>query len=154
MSDNALLDEAFNLFGRLVARSDPSRFEAWTDLGLTLTQLRVLFLLRSGDGLNARTLAERLAVTPSTVTRLIDRLVHSGLVRREIGEEDRRLVRHHLTNTGFTTIEAMELAFRGRMNRVFARLTSDQLERLVASLRDLFAASDIVEAEEAMTVGV
>src|SRR5438093_261414 len=63
-------DEAFRLFGRLVARSDPGRLEAWADLGLTMTQLRLLFLLRTADGLSAGTIADQLGVTPSTLTRI------------------------------------------------------------------------------------
>src|SRR2546425_9955051 len=97
MDEVELRDEAYLLFGRLIARSDPGRFEAWAGLGLTMTQLRVLFILRGEDGLPAGSLAEYLEITPSTVTRIMDRLVSNGLVRREVDDDDRRLVRHRLT---------------------------------------------------------
>ncbi len=151
MSDGAeLRDEAFQLFGRLVVRSDPSRLEAWVGLGLTLTQLRVLFILRVEDGLSARALAERLGVTPSTLTRIMDRLVRHRLVRREEDGEDRRLVRHYLSESGRRAVEEMERTGRARMDRVFARLSDDQIRRVVEALRDLTAAQEALEEEEAV----
>ena len=143
-----LRERAFYLFGQAMARSDPGRLEAWVELGLTMTQLRVLFVLRAEDGASAGALAERLRVKPSTLTRIVDRLVRHGLVRREIDEDDRRLVRHHLSAPGARTVEEMERRGRARLDEVFNRLTASQLEQLVVALEDLTAALDAQEAEE------
>src|SRR3990170_8086142 len=99
----SLREQAFHLFGRAITRSDPGHLEAWVELGLTMTQLRVLFLLRAEDGACAGALAERLRVTPSTLTRIVDRLARQGLVRRETDEDDRRLGWHCLRGTGGRT---------------------------------------------------
>ena len=149
---DTLLEEAFHLLGRTIARVDPGRLEAWVELGLTMTQLRVLFILRAEDGASARALAERLNVTPSTLTRIVDRLVGQGLVRRTVDEEDRRLVRHCLTDAGASTVEELERAGRTRLNEVFGRLSREELERLVTALRDLAVAMDAVEAKERVGV--
>jgi DNA-binding MarR family transcriptional regulator len=141
-------DEAFRLFGRLVTRSDPGRLEAWADLGLTMTQLRLLFLLRLEDGLSAGAIADRLGVTPSTLTRIMDRLVRNDLVRREEDGNDRRLVRHRLTGEARRTIEEMERFGRARMDRMLAHLSPDGLERVVLALRDLAEALEATESEE------
>ena len=153
-NDSGLRDEAFRLFGSIVVRSDPGRLESWVGLGLTMTQLRVLFVLNMEDGLSAGALADRLSVTPSTLTRIMDRLVRNKLVRREADDDDRRLVRHFLTVTGRRSVEEMERAGRARMNQVLGRLNSEQLERLVLALRDLSAAAGDVEAEEGRRVRV
>ena len=143
-----LREQAFHLFGRAMTRSDPGHLEAWVELGLTLTQLRVLFQLRAEDGASAGALAERLKVTPSTLTRIVDRLVRQGLVRRESDHGDRRLVRHHLSARGARVVEELERGVRARMNEVMDRLTTSQLERLVLALSDLTAALDVQETEE------
>jgi DNA-binding MarR family transcriptional regulator len=135
-----------------MARSDPGRLEAWVELGLTMTQLRVLFLLRLEDGASAGTLAERLNVTPSTLTRIVDRLVRQELVRREPDDDDRRLVLHYLSTTGASTVEEIERRGRARMDEVLDRLSDPQLERLVAALEDLAAALEAQEAGEISTV--
>ncbi len=143
-----LRERVFRLFGRAVVRFDPDRLEAWGERGLTLTQLRVLFLLRAEDGASAGALAELLNVTPSTLTRLIDRLVRHGLVQRESDHGDRRLVRHHLSAKGARTVEELERGARARMSEVMDRLSVPQLERLVLALDDLTAALEAQEAEE------
>ena len=78
-----LREQAFHLFGRAIARSDPGHLEAWVELGLTLTQLRVLFQLRAEDGASAGTLAERLKVMPSTLTLCTGKESSSSLLSRQ-----------------------------------------------------------------------
>jgi len=145
--DAELREDAFGLFSKIVTRADPGRLDAWADLGLTMTQLRVLMILRAEDGLLARTLAGRLAVTPSTLTRIIDRLVSNTLVRREVDDGDRRFVRHRLTEAGLRTIRDMERFGRARMDSIFGSLDRDRLERMVLALRDLAAAFEAPEGE-------
>jgi DNA-binding MarR family transcriptional regulator len=145
MSPEHLREEAFTLLGRIVTRFDPGRFEAWAGLGLTMTQLRVLFMVRADEGVSAGTLAENLGVTPPTLTRIVDRLVSNRLVRREADENDRRLVRHHLTREGLRTVEEMERTGRARVNSVLSRLTPEQVERLVFALRDFNEAAEAVD---------
>jgi DNA-binding MarR family transcriptional regulator len=145
---DTLRERAFRLLGRTVLRFDPGRLEAWVELGLTMTQLRVLFMLREESGASAGSLAERLSVTPSTVTRIVDRLVRQKLVRRETDDGDRRLVRHYLSSAGASTVEELERRGRARINEVMDRLSAAQLERLVLALDDLAAALDAQEAED------
>lgn len=148
VQQETLRERAFHLLGRTMSRFDPGRVEAWVELGLTMTQLRVLFVLRAEDGASAGALAEHLRVTPSTLTRIVDRLVRHKLVRRETDHGDRRLVRHHLSAAGARTVEEMERRGRSRANEVMDRLSARQLERLVLALEDLTAVLDAQEAEE------
>jgi len=150
MSPEDLRNEAFALLGRIVIRSDPGRLEALAGLGLTMTQLRALFSLRAEGGSSAGTLADTLGVTPSTLTRLMDRLVRNQLVRREPDERDRRLVRHVLTEKGMKTVAEVERFGRARMNLILEHLSADQLERLVLALRDLSAAADTADETTAV----
>jgi DNA-binding MarR family transcriptional regulator len=145
---DTLRERAFYLLGRTMARLDPGRLEAWVELGLTMTQLRVLFVLRDEDGVSAGVLAEHLRVTPSTLTRIVDRLVRHRLVRRETDHGDRRLVRHHLSAAGARTVEEIERRGRALMNEVMDRLSARQLEQIVLALEDLTAVLDAQEAEE------
>jgi DNA-binding MarR family transcriptional regulator len=151
-----LRERAFHLFGRAIIRFDPGRLEAWVELGLTMTQLRVLFLLRAeggaSAGASAGAMAEALKVAPSTLTRIVDRLVRQGLVQRETDDGDRRLVRHYLSASGASTVEEMERGFLARMNQVMDRLSAAQLERLTSALEDLTAALDAQEADEFSSV--
>ena len=148
MSRRDLRNEAFSLLARIVVRSEGS-LEALASLGLTMTQLRVLLSLRAEGGLSAGVLAEMLSVAPSTLTRIMDRLVRSQLVKREPSERDRRLVRHFLTSSGLRTVEEVERAGRTRTNLILEHLSPEQLERLVLALRDLNAAAEAADGVSA-----
>jgi len=69
-------------------------------LGLTYPQYIVLLVLWEGDGMPIKQLGERLALDSGTLTPLLKRLEHQGLVERRRGEDDERIVRIHLTAAG------------------------------------------------------
>ncbi|MET9621947.1 MarR family transcriptional regulator [Streptomyces sp. NPDC006464] len=66
------------------------------------SQMRVLLMIEHQDGVNLRTLADSLASTPPSISRLCDRLVAAGFVERVISPLDRREVRLHLSDQGCT----------------------------------------------------
>src|SRR5690606_17893197 len=82
----------------VVAMTSRSLSEAGADV--TLTQYRTLIVLASRGPQRVADLATELAVQPSTVTRLCDRLVARGLATRQQGQTDRRVVWVSLTPTG------------------------------------------------------
>src|SRR5205807_10657839 len=77
------------LYGDAVGIIDALRIQAWSEDGLTVAQLRLLWVLRDEDGLPVGALADRLGVNPSTITGHVDRLVKQDLVRREEDASDR-----------------------------------------------------------------
>jgi DNA-binding MarR family transcriptional regulator len=143
--EDETIEQTMRLYGRTLALVDPSRLEAWVGLGLTTTQLGVLFLLRQEVGAPAGLLAERLRVTPSTLTRIVDRLVRLNLVRREEDCDDRRVVRHYLSQQGADTLEEMARTGRAYLTEVLRQLPRDKLERLLEALQDLLEAAESAE---------
>ena len=148
ITDSEVRTQAYQLLGQLLVRADPARMEQWAGLGLTMTQVRVLYTLQMEDGLAAGELAERLNVRPSTVTRIVDRLVRNKLVARDLDESDRRLVRHRLTTKGADVFRELQSMGRERLTRVFDRLDDRQVERVVEALQDLIEAVGAVASEE------
>ena len=67
---------------------------------VTLPQFRMLVVLCSEGPLRSGVLSERLGIHQSTLTRLADRLVGQGWVRRETNAESRREVMVDLTDAG------------------------------------------------------
>jgi DNA-binding MarR family transcriptional regulator len=145
MGNEETIECTLQAYARAVALADPGRLERWVGLGLTITQLRVLFLLRREVGVPAGFLADRLRVTPSTLTRIVDRLVRLHLVRRQEDPDDRRLVRHYLTAEGDHALAEMERTGRAFLVAVLERLPPHKLERLLHALEDLSQAADAVE---------
>jgi len=69
-------------------------------LGLTYPQYLVLLVLWERDGPSVTQLGERMALDSGTLTPLLKRLEHQGLVERHRSEDDERVVRIRLTPSG------------------------------------------------------
>jgi MarR family transcriptional regulator, organic hydroperoxide resistance regulator len=74
-------------------------------LGITPVQLKALFKINNNPNISLGELAEKLRLTNSTVSGVIDRLVHSGLVERVVPPGDRRIISIHLTSAGKKTLD-------------------------------------------------
>ncbi|MFF9090598.1 MarR family winged helix-turn-helix transcriptional regulator [Streptomyces sp. NPDC014991] len=85
------------------------------------SQLRVLHILEHHDGINLRTLAESLASTPPSTSRLCDRLVAAGFVERAVSAQDRREVRLRLSGRGRAFLDDL----RGRRERELRKVLAD-----------------------------
>jgi DNA-binding MarR family transcriptional regulator len=86
-------------------------------------------------------------VTPSTLTRIVDRLVRLNLVRRQEDSDDRRLVRHYLTAEGARSLEEMARTARNYLTQILGRLPPEKLDRLQEALQDLLQAAEAVEKD-------
>jgi DNA-binding MarR family transcriptional regulator len=113
--------------GRLLAiagRLMSARFERFLDAqGLSHTGWLVLIKLGDGDALSLREVADRCYVTQATVTGVVDTLERDGLVVRERGTADRRVVRLRLTNTGRDRLAAAKANVAREMAPLFGDLT-------------------------------
>ncbi len=102
---------------RAVARLAKQVEVAITPLDLSLPQYRVLALL--GDGSTASSvLARQLAVSPPTVTAVVDGLVARGLVERRADPEDRRRLTLLLTRDGKRVLAAADAAAEARLDEI------------------------------------
>jgi len=138
------VDTAIRYFGEALNMFDPLRFRAWAELGLTTAQLRVLFLVREAPGVTAGELAQRLAVTPPTISGIVDRLVKLGVIRREDDESDRRLVRNFLTDGGEAACKRMEQGVEIYMRRMLVEMNHQDLEAFTIGLKAFVKASNHV----------
>jgi DNA-binding MarR family transcriptional regulator len=85
---------------------------AEVDAEVTLPQSRALIVVASRGPQRVTDIAADLGVAPSTATRMCDRLVRKGLVRRYRTASNRREVRLNLTPAGRSLVS--ELAQRRR----------------------------------------
>jgi DNA-binding MarR family transcriptional regulator len=75
--------------------------------GITVVQLKALYRISLNPNIGLGELAEKLRLTNSTVSGVIDRLVHSGLVERIVPPENRRAVSIHLTENGINLLSEL-----------------------------------------------
>ena len=104
---------------------------------LTLAAYDVLLrLARTPErALRMSDLAERVLLSPSGVTRLVDRLEARGLARRHEDPDDGRVAMAHLTPAGSRLIRiAAGTHLRGVREHFTSRLTDAQLRNVASAL--------------------
>ncbi len=112
---------------RLLKTTDSAFREA---LGISSTQLGVLFILEKNSGALLKDVSEGLGVNASAITALIGRMEDAGLVRREGSAEDGRAAHLFATADGL----AKATAARPILARLNARLTRGFSEHEIATV--------------------
>lgn len=107
---------------------------------VTLPQFRMLVLLAGHGEMNLVTLAERLAVNPSTALRMLQRLVDRGLVSRRANPDSRREVLLRLTGPGQHIVERVTARRRAEIAAIITRMAVSDPVGLVKALRAFAAA--------------
>src|SRR5690348_3867283 len=124
--DDALLALARGMIGLSTRAAD--------QLGqVSIVQLRAPTMLRSLQPASLVQLAEGIGVTPSTTSRLVDRLVAAGLVDRRTSPESRRQIELRLSPDGEATLD--------RYDRLRLAAMTEALERIPAERRDAVLAA-------------
>ncbi len=104
---------------------------------VTLTQYRSLVILASRGPQGVAALAEAVAVTPPTASRLCERLVRKGLVRRRTDRRDRRQVRVGLTEAGRHLVDTVTERRRREIADLLASIPPQDQRPVAAALQQL-----------------
>jgi DNA-binding MarR family transcriptional regulator len=132
---NAMLDQLGEALG--VVRCAGS--QRLLRLGISMTHLHVLTLLRHHGPLPMSRIAEFLGGSMSSATGIVDRMEERDLVERHRVPGDRRVVLVHPTSSGEALVDEVEIVRSDLARSVLERLDAGQLERLAAAISDLRA---------------
>jgi DNA-binding MarR family transcriptional regulator len=102
---------------------------------VTLPQYRVLVLLASRGPQRALDLAEQLAVSQSTVTRMCDRLERKELITRDRPHDNRRVVITTISLRGRQLVDAVTRRRRAEIRSIVRRIDAPNRDALVIALR-------------------
>ena len=104
--------------------------------GLSTAQYNVLRILRGAgdDGMPTLSIRERMVEEAAGITRLIDKLVAAGFVRRERRSTDRRQVLCWITPSGLVLLSRLDERIQQCHQRVLGCLTDDELGALQSLL--------------------
>jgi len=105
--------------------------------GATGEQWRVLDKLADEGGRPIGELAQALGIHPPTMTKLVDRMVASGIVQRIVDESDSRRVLIYITDVGlqlFAQLAEKAAAFQQDLTSRLGENKASQLTRLLGNL--------------------
>ncbi len=134
----------------LVRRLD-AELRAAHDLPLSSFDVLFQLALAPGGRLRLSELADRVLITLSGISRLVDRLEREGLVRRETDPEDRRSYYAVLTVEGEARLRQAQPTHVAGVGRYFLSQFSDEelaalgagWRRVLAGVADAVAGSDL-----------
>ena len=109
---------------------------------VTLPQYRALVILSTRPGTTVSDLAEALDIHSTSATRLCDRLVRKGLVRRVESPSDRRKTELHLAAAGRRMVDRVIARRRAELERIARRMAPGDLLEAARALSAFAAAAD------------
>jgi len=110
--------------------------------GISQSQYNILRILRGARPKPAKIseIADRMITRDPDVTRLVDRLIKQGLVRRERDSEDRRVVLVEITAKGLQMLSRLDEPAGKYTEGAMAGLNTQQLRTLDTLLNEVRAA--------------
>ena len=112
------------------------------DVDVTLPQLRLLMVLSEEGTVSSSQAARALGVAASTVTRLADRLLASGHLRRGADQSNRSVVTLESTARGRAVVEQVNARRQGELRRILDQLDPTERSDCAATLRRIHECLD------------
>lgn len=127
----------YHLIHEIYVLSDACDRQLLSQYGLTISQYRLLSLLHNEKGQRLTKLSERLLLSKSTITRIVDQLEHLGWVSRIPDPEDRRAQRVVITSTGAEHRAILQAAHRRSLEQRLQSLPPSKSQQLIILLSQL-----------------
>ena len=116
---------------------------------ITQQQFNILRILRgAGQPLSTLQIRQRMLDKMSDTSRIVDRLVKKGMVKKSICREDRRLVDVLLTDKGKKLLQTMD-GMNEDMDSLFKYLSEDEARQLNSLLDKIRTVEEIAEEKKA-----
>lgn len=111
------------------------------DTSISQAGLRALLVLDDHGGCTLRELAHRVPLSESAASRMVERLVSSGLVERAAKPNDRRRIQVSMTSAGRELVDLLIERRRGVIEAIATDMSATDLTALRRGLAAFEAAS-------------
>lgn len=125
------------LIFRSIRRKLIKSLPADTDFDISPIHFEIMALLREAGTLHVAEIGERLQIARAQMTRLLDKLVDSGIVKRQIDKSDRRMTNIKLTAKGRAFLEESDIKIKDAIKEALSCLDGKELQELSDSLSTL-----------------
>jgi DNA-binding MarR family transcriptional regulator len=134
MSDSQRILDSIRRLVRMLRVSDR---QAQAELGVSGAQLFVLTELGKTPALSLNDLASRTLTDQSSVSVVVTRLVHAGLVTRDRDTRDARRLVLNLTRSGRALLQHAPAVAQQRLLAVFDRLSDDERKKFADTFEEI-----------------
>lgn len=107
---------------------------------LTQAEFRCLRLFGSDESINNKAIAERMSLSPSRLTRIIDGLVQKEYIIREIDPNDRRNMKVSLSSRGQLLVQQLNKSYIEIHKEILQDIDPSQHHSLITAMTHLLSA--------------
>ena len=125
---------------KLLANCQEKEARLAESYGLTQSEFRCLRLFNRDDVLNNKQVAERMNLSPSRLTRIIDGLVAKGYIIRQIEPSDRRNMKVTLSKRGKVIVQKLNDAYVKIHKEILEDIDRAQHKPLISAMENLLVA--------------
>lgn len=123
------------LMNRIMGRYNANLQAAVRPQDLTTAKMRTLAVLAVVPGLTINELSVYTVVEQSTMSRTLEAMERSGLIRREIRESDARVREIHLTDAGRSEFDSVWPIMYARYQELFTGIDDAERAAFVETLK-------------------
>jgi len=140
MDTHQTAEHLANLTFSLLANCQEKEVRLATVHNLTQAEFRCLRLFGTDESVNNKSIAERMNLSPSRLTRIIDGLVEKEYIIREIDPNDRRNMRVMLSRRGKHLVNQLNKAYVQIHSEILQDIDTSQHEPLITAMQHLLEA--------------
>ncbi len=133
---NKLADLTFSLLGSCQEKE----YRLAGNYDLTQGEFRCLRLFGTNERLNNKFLAEKMSLSPSRLTRIIDGLVEKNYVIRDIDVSDRRNMKLFLSPKGEELVSKLNKSYVDVHKEILAHIDESQHDTLISAMTSMLSA--------------
>ena len=129
----------FVILHRLIHMSKYQAFKRLDDFDLKPSQAGILFVLSCNGKLSQRELAEKIGITPPSMTVALRKMENRGYIKKEPDEKDQRIIRILLTEKGEDCVEDIRAVVDKMEAVLYRNMTQEEkmlLRRLLLQMQE------------------
>jgi DNA-binding MarR family transcriptional regulator len=126
--------ESLYLIKRRLEKNSRCHFD---NMGLTFPQMSLVFLLQQHGPMRITELSNKMDLSNSTISGIVDRLEKENLVQRKRSKSDRRVVTVHLTENLDQLVTELRTEFEEFFTGMFEDVPREDLIDIIKGLKKL-----------------
>ena len=142
MSTNQTAESLANLTFKLIPKCQAKEDWLAEERGLFQAEFKCLRLFGSEKNLNNKEIANRMNLSQSRLTRIVDGLVQKGYLNREIDQADRRNIKVSLSRRGKLFTNKLDRTYIEIHNEILRDMDDLEQKSLVTTMQNLLTATE------------
>lgn len=116
--------KVMDLIGLLNSKCHENEMKVMKQSGLSVSEFRAIDTLSPGEVVSGKSLSQKMGLSPSRASRVVERMVRNGFLIREYDPRDRRRCNLELSEKGIGVkkkIETMRTGCEQKFSKIFSR---------------------------------